>query len=338
MRSDTFPLPKDLRWRRLLVLGLFLGLLYGFRHLAPVLVFFVIFERLLCKATDALSARTGLGRNRGAAMVLGATAIVVAAGVALAVHTALPHIHQVRHEGREYLEALSHHPVFERLRMLSGHEGSDLGETAKQHAMEALHYATASAHFALYLLIGLLLAVIYLFERAELDDWFAALDRESIGGTLARWMGYLADAIVAMVEMQVVTAVVNALITLPVLVAIKLPHVALLVVLILVTGLVPIVGNFVAGTVLCAVAFEARGPWAVGVFLVVTFVLHKIEGYFLTPHLAQKHVKLPGLLLVVSLLLFEQAFGFAGLFLSFPALYLAGRIRNEWAATPAPND
>ena len=132
------------------------------------------------------------------------------------------------------------------------------------------------------------------------------------------------------VRIQAITALVNAIVTLPVLLLLGLPHVPLLVVLILVTGLVPVVGNFVAGVVLALVAFQARGTWAVGVFLVVTFLLHKVESYYLTPRLAAQHVKVPGLVLVVSLLCFEQAFGFIGLFLSFPCLYVAMRIRNEW--------
>jgi len=67
----------------------------------------------------------------------------------------------------------------------------------------------------------------------------------------------------------------------------------------------------------------------------VTFVLHKIESYYLTPRLAAKHVKLPGLILVLSLLAFEETFGFVGLFLSFPALYIATQIHREWAKEDA---
>jgi predicted PurR-regulated permease PerM len=100
--------------------------------------------------------------------------------------------------------------------------------------------------------------------------------------------------------------------------------------LILVSGLLPVVGNFLAGAVLCFVAYETRGLWAVGVMLGVTFVLHKIESYYLTPRLAAQHVKLPGLILVLSLLVFEETFGFVGLFLSFPTLYIATRIHREW--------
>jgi predicted PurR-regulated permease PerM len=67
----------------------------------------------------------------------------------------------------------------------------------------------------------------------------------------------------------------------------------------------------------------------------VTFVLHKIESYYLTPRLAAQHVKLPGLVLVLSLLVCEETLGFVGLFLSFPILYIATRIHREWAREDA---
>jgi predicted PurR-regulated permease PerM len=127
-----------------------------------------------------------------------------------------------------------------------------------------------------------------------------------------------------------VVAVFNACFTLPVLFFLGLPHPMSLFAVLLVTGLMPVVGSFISGAVLCAVAYASKGPWAVGVFLGVTALLHKIESYVLTPRLAAQHVSLPALLMVVSLLLFEEAIGFVGLFLSFPALYIATRIRNEW--------
>ena len=213
--------------------------------------------------------------------------------------------------------------------------GGGAAETIKAHALEGLHYATAFAHLALYIVIGFLLSVIYLFERDEIDHWFKTLDAESVSGTMARWLGYVGDAIAITVKMQGVTAVVNAVITFPVLLLLGLPHKLPLFLLILVCGFLPVVGNFIAGSVLCVVAYEERGAWAVGVMLGVTFVLHKIESYYLTPRLAAKHVKLPGLILVLSLLAFEETFGFVGLFLSFPALYIATQIHREWAKEDA---
>ena len=42
-----------------------------------------------------------------------------------------------------------------------------------------------------------------------------------------------------------------------------------------------------------------------------------------------------GFVLVLSLIAFEHVFGFVGLFLSFPSLYVAGKIRQEFMAEDA---
>ncbi len=332
MRSNYLPLPADPKWRRVVGVVLFLGILYGLRELAPVFICFVILVRTLTAAADFLHARTGMERRGGVASLLLAGVSVLGLAIFLGVRALLPWIHHIRTDGREYAEHLVTHPVVGRLRHLAGAEegGGGVAETVKAHALEALHYATSFAHLALYILIGFVLSVIYLFERDEIDHWFRGLTPDSVSGTMTRWLRYVADAVAITVKMQAVTAVVNAVITFPVLLALGLPHKGMLFVLILVSGLLPVVGNFIAGAVLCVVAYETHGAWAVGVMLVVTFILHKIESYYLTPRLAAQHVKLPGLVLVLSLLVFEQVFGFVGLFLSFPALYVAMRIRGEW--------
>jgi predicted PurR-regulated permease PerM len=337
MRSKYLPLPSNRKWSRVVGVVLFAGILYGLRELAPVFICFVILVRTLTLAADFLHRRTGLERRGGVASLLLVAVSTLALGIFLGVRSLLPRIHEIRADGREYVEQIASHPLVGRLRHLAGKEegGGGVAETVKAHALEALHVATSFAHLALYLLIGFVLAIIYLFERSEIDHWRAGLAPESVSGTMTRWLGYVGDAVAITVKMQGVTAVVNAVITFPVLLALGLPHKGMLFVLILVSGLLPVVGNFIAGAVLCVVAYETHGAWAVAVMLGVTFVLHKIESYYLTPRLAAQHVKLPGLVLVLSLLVFEQLFGFVGLFLSFPALYVATRIHGEWSSEDA---
>jgi predicted PurR-regulated permease PerM len=337
MRSQYLPLPSDPKWRRVVAVAIFLGILYGLRELAPVFICFVILVRALTFAADFLHDRTGLERRGGVASLLLLAVAGVALGIALGVHALLPRIHEIRADGHEYAEHILSHPMVGRLRHLAGAEegGGGVAETVKTHALQALHYATSFAHLAVYVLIGLILSVIYLFERDHIDHWLHGIAPDSVSGTMARWLGYVGDAIAITVKMQGVTAVVNAVITLPVLLVLGLPHKGMLFILILVSGFLPVVGNFIAGAVLCVVAYETHGAWAVGVMLVVTFILHKIESYYLTPRLAAQHVKLPGLVLVLSLLAFEVIFGFVGLFLSFPALYVATRIHAEWAGEDA---
>jgi predicted PurR-regulated permease PerM len=333
MQSTTLPLPGDVRWRRILGVALFLGLLYAFRKLAPVFICFVILERTLGWAAGLIQQRTRIHRKGAIALLLGSLMAVLALAAFLALRRALPLIAVIRTDGREYLQSLFDHPSLERLRAFAGLEGEALSHALKAHAGEAVHYATKTANLILYLIIGFVLAVIYLFEREEVDHWYKGVSPTSVLGTIARWFGYVGDAIAVTVRMQAVVAVVNAVVTLPVLLLLGLPHVPLLFLLILITGLLPVVGNIISGTVLCYVAYTSKGAWAVGVFLGTTFVLHKIESYWLNPRLAAEHVKLPGLVLVISLLLFEQALGFVGLFLSFPSLFVASKIANEWKGT-----
>jgi predicted PurR-regulated permease PerM len=59
-------------------------------------------------------------------------------------------------------------------------------------------------------------------------------------------------------------------------------------------------------------------------------VLHKLESYYLNPRLAARHVALPSFVLIVSLVLWEQALGLVGLFVSFPFLYVAQRVHEEF--------
>jgi predicted PurR-regulated permease PerM len=100
--------------------------------------------------------------------------------------------------------------------------------------------------------------------------------------------------------------------------------------MVFVSGMVPVVGNFLSGAILTLLAYQARGWGGVVLFTALTLVLHKIESYYLNPRLAARHVRLPGFVLIVSLILWEHLLGFVGLFVSFPFLYLAERIRAEF--------
>ena len=272
--------------------------------------------------------------------------VIVIVGIAgiVTAHRVAPFIARAQTEWRDWFGALTQNPALVRMRELTGISDETLGEKLRTHALDAVKYVDATAHGVLYLLIALIVSVMYLLEQPEILHWRENLARNGITDTLLRWFGYVADAIVVTARMQVVVAIVNAMVTLPILLIIGLKHVAMLSLLILVSGLVPVVGNFISGAVLCVVAFESKGAWAVGVFVASTFVLHKIEAYYLNPRLAAEHVHLPALLLVISLIVCEHFFGLAGLFLSFPMLYVGSRILNEWnaelaaeGATPVAN-
>jgi predicted PurR-regulated permease PerM len=311
--------------RRVTTLLAFAALLYAFRHLAVLLTFFVTFERALTWSSDTLCARTGLSRKRSVVVVLSVLAMTAGVLAWLGLGKTLHTFTAVHHEIPERLAHLREHPLIERIEEHLG--GADaLVERAKHYSGSALSAATAVGRFMAHILIGFVLALIFVLEREELHTYWTRVERRSLIGTLARWFGHVADATLVTVQLQLIVAACNTLLTLPVLLVIGVPNVGPLMLLIFVSALVPVIGNVVSGVILSLLAYQQKGWFGVGLFVGLTFLLHKVESYYLNPRLTARHVKMPAFLLVVSLIACEHVLGFAGLFLSFPILFVAGRI------------
>lgn len=320
--------------RHLLAIAMFVGVLFLFRHLAILLVFFVTFERAMAFIAAQLVERAHWPRKRAVLVTIAGVVAVVGGLGWLGVGTSL-HTFAAMHERvPERIAMLKEHPLFETLRERVG-DTDRIVEGAKHYSGEAVTMVGEVGHFFLDVLIGFILAVVFLLERVEIEHFWEKVDARSIFGTMARWLGHLADAIIVTVQLQFIVAACNTLLTLPVLLLIGVKHVGGLMLLIFVSALVPVIGNLVSGAVLCLFAYQAQGWLGVGAFIGLTFVLHKVEAYYLSPRLTARHVKLPGFLLIISLIACEHLFGFKGLFLSFPILFVAGRIRREFVEEDA---
>lgn len=314
--------------RRVVAIASFVAVLYLFRHLALLLVFFVSFERLLGWGAKTLAARAGIGRKKGLLAIVAAIVCVLGIGAWLGIGKTIRTVAEIQDTFPDRLAELKENPLLEKVQEQIGGTEKIL-EGVRHYSGDALSAAAAIGHFFVYVLIGFILALVFVLEQEELAAFWERVEPRSLGGTLGRWLGHVADATVVTVQLQLVVAAFNTITTLPVLLILGVKHVGPLMLLIFVSALVPVIGNIVSGAVLCLLAYQARGWLGVGIFVALTFILHKVESYYLSPRLTSRHVKIPGFLLIVSLLACEHLFGFKGLFLSFPILFVAGRIRGE---------
>jgi predicted PurR-regulated permease PerM len=320
---------RPLNGPRAIVLALFIGLLVLFRHLLVLMVFMVAFARPLRLASQWLARHTRLPRSVALLLLLGSAVGLLTVAVDLGMVRAFEAFLAAREALPERIAAFRQTPLFLQVQEYLG--GADLiVDAAKRYATGILGYLAVVGHLVLHAFIGFILAVVYVLEQEEIDGFRERLDPRSLGGTLLRWLGYLADAISVTLQFQMVVAACNAVLTLPVLLLAGIPHAAPLLFMIFLSGMVPVVGNFVAGAVLTLLAYQASGWPGVATFVGLTFVLHKVESYYLNPRLASRHVRLPGFVLIISLILWEDLLGFAGLFVSFPFLYVASRIGAEF--------
>jgi predicted PurR-regulated permease PerM len=314
--------------RRFICIGLFVGLLWVFRHLLVLLVFFVAFERVFAVASDFLATHGRVGRKPVLLALVLALLGGVGAAIALLVGHGIHFVLRMRETLPQRIAAVRETPLFQSIQERLG-DADAMVEKAQHYASGALGYVAAFGHGLVYAVVGFILAVVFILEREELHHFYASVDPRSLAGTLLRWFNHVAEAMVVMLQFQLVVAACNAVLTLPILFLVGIPHKPLLVVLIFISGLVPVVGNFLVGALLTYLAYESRGWIGLGLFVALTFILHKLEAYYLNPRLAARHVRLPGFVLIVSLVLWEHMAGFVGLFLSFPFLFVAGRIRDE---------
>ena len=314
--------------RRALALAGFVGLLVLFRSMLVLMVFFVAFERGLGVSSEAIAQRFQWKPKRVLLGLLGGVLLIVGGLGAWGATHVSGWLAEARTTWPQRLKQLETHP---RLVELKEHlpDSGKLVESASHYAADAVKVLSTLGHIALYALIGLILAVVFLLERIEIGGWRSTLEPKSLLGTLVRWFEYTAEAVSVTVQLQLIVASFNTLFTLPVLFILGIPDKPALMVLIFVSGLVPVIGNIVSGAVLSVMAYVTAGPVGVAVFLALTFVLHKVEAYYLNPRLTARHVKLPGFVLIVSLIAWEHLLGFAGLFVSFPFLFIIGKIRGE---------
>ena len=320
--------------RRAIAIGFFLGLLFLFRHLLVLLVFFVVFERLLTLGAGQLSR---FGVHRKAAVGLISVLLLAGAstagyfGVSRGVKAALV----ARATMPERVAALERQPLVAQFEEYLP-DIDEVIERGQHYAASIFKTLSSIGRLILYAVIGFILALVFAIEEEEIRGFAQTIDPKSLHGTLIRWLGYLSDALLVTVQFQCVVAACNAILTFPVLLLVGIPHAPTLALLIFASGLVPVVGNFAMGVVLSVLAYQAKGWFGVGLFVALTFVLHKLESYYLTPRLAARHVRLPGFLIIISLVLCEHVFGFVGLFVSFPFLYVTQRIRDELRREDAP--
>jgi predicted PurR-regulated permease PerM len=313
--------------RRLLLIGLLLGMLATFSHLLPVLAAFAVSQRVLAALGGRVAARVGLSRGRAALLVAAVLVVAAVGGLWFGGTFVVWALGEVQAAAPGLIGTVRQNPVMSQVLERVGEE--DLAANGWEAAVHAMTLLREAGYVAINVAVGFGLALIHAFEEEELNALWDQLDPRSVAGTLVRWVDHVGDGLAITVQLQVVVAACNAVLTFPALLLLGLPYQPALLAMIFLLALVPVVGNFLSGAVLAAVAWPDHGWLGVGVFTAITLALGKIEGFVLNPRLAAQHVRLPGFVLTVSLILWEDLYGFTGFFLSFPFLYTVERIRQE---------
>jgi predicted PurR-regulated permease PerM len=317
--------------KRILALVLFVTALVVLQDLATLYIFYLIFGRGFGWLASRLSVRTPISEKAWAFILVLAIVGGITGAVYSGVHRSLPFVHRFSASYQDRVQELHESSLFKALeaRHLSLEKYS---EQVKHFSERLMRSARGAGRALLHLVLGLILGLLYILERRDVEALAGAVPRGTVLRYLIDFFGYASEAILLTVQVQVIVALVNAATTLPILIFLGLPHIPTLFLMVLAFGLIPVIGNFLSGAVLSILSYLKMGWLGVGIFVVSTVVLHKVESYYLNPRLTARHVKLPSLLLIGSLIVWEHLIGLSGVFVSFPALYVALRIRDQFRA------
>lgn len=239
------------------------------------------------------------------------------------------------------------HPWMQRLLPWLPAEAEIVG-AMQEHWNIGLSWAMVATKTVVLLVAGALVAIVAVREDATIGAWKDTFAPTSGVRTLWRWWGYALSGVEVMLTTQVLVASVNAILTLPLLYLVGLPQIPTLTALVFVASLIPVIGNIAMGLILALVALGSQGGGAAMAITGLTFVLHKVESYWINPRLAAPRIGVPSLLVIMALVVWERLLGFSGVFLAIPSLVLIQHLRTEWqqvsasqaepplSATPAP--
>src|SRR5262249_13049796 len=135
-------------------------------------------------------------------------------------------------------------------------DSEKLAQSAEKYGEQVAKSAETLGHVALLALIGFVLAVIFFLDEPRIREFREGLKAGSLAAPPAGGIEHPAEAVSLTVQLQLIVAVSNTVLPLPVLWFVGVSHVPALMVLIFVSGLIPVVGNLISGGVLVLLAYQ----------------------------------------------------------------------------------
>ncbi len=227
--------------------------------------------------------------------------------------------------------------IVNRLQELINSEGSilsrglellvgNLGEIGKR--------ASSIGSGSMNAVIGLILAIYFLVDKEKMLDWihkFMQLMFSEAHYTNFIEVGNRFNTIFAKyIGCELIDALIVGIVNYIFMLITGMPYAILVSVAVGTANLVPtfgpVVGAVIGGLILL-LASPATALW----FLIFTFVLQTIDGYWLKPRLFGDALNVPGVLIIIAIIIIGRMFGIVGIFLSIPIAAILVYIVNNFA-------
>jgi predicted PurR-regulated permease PerM len=215
-----------------------------------------------------------------------------------------------------------------------GATGAAIGSRLAQGAATGLRLLTR-----LFATLALTLVASFFFVKDGhvMSDWIVGQFQPATGEKLRAIGARSWTTLSGYVRGTAVNGLVNAAIMSVGLLLLHVPLVPAIAVLTFVGGFFPIVGAFSSGAVAALVALVAKGPATALLVIVLTIVIHHVEGYLVGPIVLGRAVRLPSFVILLALAAGGYLGGVFGAFIAVPLTAVTVGVIDE-LRPPAPTD
>ncbi|WP_297426135.1 AI-2E family transporter [Clostridium sp.] len=171
------------------------------------------------------------------------------------------------------------------------------------------------------ILIALILSIFFLLEKGKIINFAYKFKQSKISGICSElefFWGKFISSFGKVIEVQILIATINGLLSIIGLGIIGFSHLLGFGVMVMLLGLIPVAGVIISLVPLSIVAFNDGGLVKVVYVLIMIVLLHAFEAYILNPKLMSSKTKLPIFFTLSVLLVAEHLAGVLGLIIGIP--------------------
>jgi len=190
---------------------------------------------------------------------------------------------------------------------------------------EGINYIVQSisniSKIGINIIIALILSIFFLLEKDKIIQFTSKFKQSKISGIYSELQflgGKFISSFGKVIEVQIVIATINGLLSTIGLWIIGFPHLLGFGMMVMLLGLIPVAGVIISLVPLSIVAFNNGGLVQVVYVLILIALLHAFEAYILNPKLMSSKTKLPIFYTLSILIISEHIAGILGLIVGIP--------------------
>ncbi|MBQ9825724.1 MAG: AI-2E family transporter [Firmicutes bacterium] len=182
--------------------------------------------------------------------------------------------------------------------------------------------------------IGFIMAIYFLADKNRVLNVFKRflrlVTREEYYNNVTSVGVRFNDIFAKFITVELIDALIVGVINYIFMLAVKMPYALVISVVVGVANLVPTFGPIVGAAIGCLILLLANPINALW-FLIFTILLQIVDGYWIKPRMFGEVLNVPGILILISIIIFGRLLGIVGIFLAIPLAAIIVYILEEYA-------